>query len=164
MEEGATKYTGPRWEKPANQVVFRIKTDTNGNLIYKARLVVKGYEQIPRVDFTKTLSLVAGDTTTRTVLATAIYLGWSCKAIDVEAAFLIADLDEDVYVKIPQGYNSGGNKGNVYKLLKAVYGIVQAPRCWSKTFTKSLISKDFEASKVDPVSSFSVRMEKVVLS
>ena len=130
--------------------IFRIKTDTDGNLVYKARLVVKGYEQIPGVDFTETFSPVAGDTTIRTVLATAMYLGWSCEAIDVEAAFLNADLDEDVYVEIPQGYDSGGNKSNVYKLLKAVYGIVQAPRCWSKTFTKSLIAKGFEPSKVDP--------------
>jgi hypothetical protein len=113
-------------------------------------LVVKGYEQIPGVDFTETFSPVAGDTTIRTVLATAMYLGWSCKAIDVEAAFLNADLDEDVYVEIPQGYDSGGSKNQVYKLLKAVYGIVQAPRCWSKTFTKSLITKGLEPSKVDP--------------
>ena len=132
--------------------IFRIKKDTEGNQVYKAHLVVKGYEQIPGVDFTESFSPVAGDTTIRTVLATAMYLGWSCKAIDVEAAFLNADLEEDVYVEIPQGYDSGGSNGedNVYKLLKAVYGIVQAPRCWSKTFTKSLISKDFEPSKVDP--------------
>ena len=129
---------------------FRIKSDTNANLIYKARLVVKGYEQIPGVDFTKTFSPVAGDTTIQTVLATAMYLGWSCEAIDVEAVFLNADLDEDVYVEIPQGYDSGGNKNQVYKLLKAVYSIVQAPCCWSKTFTKSLITKGLEPSKVDP--------------
>ena len=36
------------------------------------------------------------------------------------------------------------------KLLKDVYGIVQASRCWTQTFAKSLDTKDLKQSKVDP--------------
>ncbi len=116
--------------------IFCIKTDTDGNQVYKARLVVKGYEQVPGVDFTETFSPVAGDTTICTVLATAMHLGWVCEAIDVEAAFLNANLKEDVIIEVPEGFGTGGRGvGMVCMLLKAVYGIVQAPRCWTKTFS-----------------------------
>ncbi len=106
---------------------------------------------MPGVDFTKTFSPVAGETTIRTVLATAMHLGWNCEAIDIKAAFLIADLEEDVSVEVSEGFETGRNvdRNNVCKLLKAVYGIVQAPRCWSKTFTKTMINKGLEQSNVD---------------
>ena len=132
--------------------IFKIKNNSDGNQLFKARLVVKGYEQVPGVDFTKTFSPVAGDTTIRTVLATAMHLGWNCEAIDVEAAFLNADLEEDVFVEVPKGFETGGtvDRNNVCKLLKAVYGIVQAPCCWSKTFTKTMINKGLKQSDVGP--------------
>ncbi len=132
--------------------IFKIKNDNFGNQLLKARLVVKGYGQVPGVDFTKTFSPVAGDTMICTVLATAMHLGWNCKAIDVEAAFLNADLEEDVFVEVPEGFETGGtvNWYNFCKLLKAVYGIFQAPRCWSKTFTRTMIDKGLEQSDADP--------------
>ncbi len=65
--------------------MFKIKNNSDGNQLFKARLVVTGYEQVPGVDFTKTFSPVARDTTICTVLATAMHLTWNCEAIDVEA-------------------------------------------------------------------------------
>ena len=57
--------------------VFRIKEDVlTGKTIYKARLVVKGYEQIPGVDFTETFAPVASDATIKMVLAVMMYNSW----------------------------------------------------------------------------------------
>ena len=103
-------------------------------------MVVKGYEQIPGVDFTESFSPVANDTTIRTALAVALHQGWIVESIDVEAAFLNADLEEEVHIEIPDGYPKTQVKGDkVLKLLKAVYSLVQAPRAWFREFTKKLI-------------------------
>ena len=100
----------------------------------------------------ETFSPVAGDTTIWTVLATAMYQNWVCEAIDVEAAFLNADLEDEVFVEVPEGFSGGdvNQLTQVFKLKKAVYGIVQAPQCWTKAFAKSLIEKEMQQSKVDP--------------
>jgi hypothetical protein len=133
--------------------VFRIKEDVlTGKTIYKARLVVKGYEQIPGVDFTETFAPVASDATIKTVLAVTMYNGWRAEAIDVEAAFLNADVDEDIYIEPPQGLIGVDSDTHVCKLVKAMYGIVQAPRCWSKTFAKCVTNKSgMTKSKIDPM-------------
>jgi len=82
--------------------VFRIKEDVlTGKTIYKASLVVKGYEKIPGFDFTETFTPVSSDASIKKVLAGMIYNGWRAEAIDVvEAAFLLnADIDEDIYIE-----------------------------------------------------------------
>ena len=52
----------------------------------------------------------------------------------MEAAFLNSDADEDIFIETPQGLNLVDSDTHVCKLMKAVNGIVQAPRCWSKMF------------------------------
>ncbi len=109
--------------------IFWIKTGSDKSLTYKARLRVKGYEQIPEVAFMQTFSPVAGDTTIWTVLATAMYQKWVCEAIDVVEAFLNADLDDEVLVEVQEGFGGGevNQLKQIFKLQKAVYSIVQAP-------------------------------------
>lgn len=55
---------------------------------------------------------------------------WEAHHFDVKSAFLNGDIQEEVYVKQPQGYEKKGEKYRVYKLLKALYGLSQAPRAW----------------------------------
>ncbi len=88
--------------------IFKIKVDNNGNQLFKARLVVKGYEQVPGVNFTEACSPMARDATICTVLATVMHLGWNCEAIDVEAAFLNADLEKMGSSKFPKASKRGG--------------------------------------------------------
>ena len=72
--------------------------------------MVKGYEQIPGVDFTESFAPTANDTTTGTLIAYhALYMrknGWIVRAIDIETAFLEADLDpaERCYIEVLEGY------------------------------------------------------------
>ena len=56
---------------------------------------------------------------------------WSAEIIDIETAFLYGDLEEEIYLKIPEGYEE--YKGNDLKekcllLRHAIYGLVQAAR------------------------------------
>ena len=113
----------------------------------KARLVVRGYEQIPGVDFTETFSPVASDAAIRTVLAITLFYAskhpsWKIDIVDVETAFLNAPLSEDIYVKVPEGYDKYTNlstkTNEVLKLNRALYGLVQSPRAWLKHFVSIL--------------------------
>jgi len=82
---------------------FVKKDDKAGGVRFKAWFVVKGFGQVPGVDFTESYSPVANDTTIRTALAFALHKGWIVDTVDVEAAFLNATLEEDVYMEFPEG-------------------------------------------------------------
>ena len=63
-------------------------------------------------------------------------------SVDVITAFLLADLKEEIYVKIPDGYpTQQGKGGKVLRLLKSLYGLKQSPRAWNEaldTYLKSM--------------------------
>ncbi|XP_044721122.1 reverse transcriptase (RNA-dependent DNA polymerase) domain-containing protein [Hirsutella rhossiliensis] len=56
--------------------------------------------------------------------------------MDVKTAFLYGDIDEEVYLEQPEGFEDG--TGRVCRLKKAIYGLKQAPRIWFHTITKFL--------------------------
>jgi len=74
--------------------------------MYKARLVIKGYEQRFRVYFTKTYALVVNLRSVRLLLALATYLDLEVYIIDVKTAFLNTVLPEHkrVYLSLPDRY------------------------------------------------------------
>nr|GEW31653.1 retrovirus-related Pol polyprotein from transposon TNT 1-94 [Tanacetum cinerariifolium] len=55
--------------------------------------------------------------------------------LDVKTAFLHGDIDEDIYMTEPEGFQSVGKEENLmYKLKKSLYGLKQAPRQWYSQF------------------------------
>ena len=75
----------------------------DGNVhIYKARLVAKGFKQIQGVDYDETFSLVAMLKSIRILLAIAAYFDYEIWQMDVKAAFLNGNLNEDVYLTQPE--------------------------------------------------------------
>jgi Reverse transcriptase (RNA-dependent DNA polymerase) len=130
--------------------VYKIKSDGR----YRARLVVKGYNQIPGVDFTESHSPVATDVTIRLLLVLIHVYNWYCETIDVETAFLYGLLQELVYLHLPAGINDIGgaetSADDVVVLDKALYGLVQASRVWLNTLIAYLLSIGFTRSRADP--------------
>ncbi|CAM8925879.1 unnamed protein product [Rhodiola kirilowii] len=129
--------------------VFRIKYHSNGTIErYKARLVVLGNKQVEGIDFTETFAPVAKMSTVRVLLSVAAVKGWELHQMDVHNAFLHGDLNEEVYMRPPQGY-SAIPSGYVCKLRKSLYGLRQAPRNWFSKLAAALRTFGFVQSLAD---------------
>jgi len=83
--------------------VYKTKTNPDGTLRYKARLVIKGYEQVQGVDFEETYAPVSKLPTLRYLISCAAQEGWEIDQLDVATAFLNPEIDKDVYMQLPEG-------------------------------------------------------------
>ncbi|GMI70307.1 hypothetical protein HRI_000700000 [Hibiscus trionum] len=131
--------------------VFRIKRKADGTVDrYKARLVAKGFTQIEGIDFTDTFSPVAKLTTFKVVLSLAASQNWHLLQLDVNNAFLNGILDEEVYMKIPPGYDTSAEGSNLAcRLHKSIYGLRQASRQWFHAFSQVVLKFGFCQSPSD---------------
>ena len=84
------------------------------------------------MDFTDNYSPVVNDVTFRVVVARMIIENIKGKVVDIDNAFLNGDLEHEIYMKIPEGYdeviNPRVDKEDCLILQKAIYGLVQAAR------------------------------------
>ena len=135
----------------ARRVFFTWKVDKAGCVMkLKARLVARGFSQVHTVDFMETYSPTPEALCVKTVVAVvAVERDWELRQLDVKQALIQADLDYDVYTKLPDG--CGSKSGEIVKLNKAVYGLKQAGRQWSLRLTQVLVEKvGMEQCKAGP--------------
>ena len=83
---------------------------------YRPRLVVKGFQQIPGIDYTNSYAPVAGYHIFRMTLAIAAAKNLSVETYDCSTAFAQNELDEEVYIKLPEGYSEYCNPSEDMKL------------------------------------------------
>lgn len=118
-------------------------TFPNQTLKFKARLVAKGFLQKEGVNYSAdslyapTLSRLSS----RILLAVAAQLAYIVSHIDINCAFLNAELKDDVYMYAPEGVSLP--QGKIFKLKKALYGLRQSPREWYKDIRQYFITLKF---------------------
>jgi len=132
--------------------VYKVKNEleknANNTTRHKARLCFMGNRQIKVLDFNETLLPVAKFTTVRCILAMTAADGWKLHQMDVKRAFLIGDLDEEVYMEKPDSYVDPTYPEKVCRLLQALYGLKQAPKMWYAKLDDFLKSQGFD--NIDP--------------
>jgi len=117
---------------------------------WKARLNLHGGKQELGVNYWETYSPVVGWPTIRMLLNLMILNGWVSKQVDFVLAFPQADIECDIYMEVPQGFNVNGNrKTHCLKLKKNLYGQKQAGRVWNHYMHDGLIARGFQQSQVD---------------
>lgn len=66
---------------------------------YKARLVIKGYNQLEGLDYFDTYSPLTRITSIRVILAISALRNIEVHQMDVKTAFLNGDLEEEIYME-----------------------------------------------------------------
>ena len=129
--------------------VFKRKVDAFGNFVkMKTRLVAKGFLQKFGVDYFDVFSPVTKLSTLRVLLSLVAALDLELRHVDVRTAFLNGDLDEEVYIKVPEGLHDM-YPGKCFKLRKAIYGLKQAPRVWWMNLSATLAKHGFVPTFAD---------------
>ncbi|GJR37866.1 putative ribonuclease H-like domain-containing protein [Tanacetum coccineum] len=113
------KAIGTKW-------VYRNKKDERGVVVRnKARLVAQGHRKEEGIDYDESLIM------------------------DVKSAFLYGKIDEEVYVSQPPGFIDPKYPKKVYKVVKALYGLHQAPRAWYATLSTFLLKNGYRRGTID---------------
>ena len=137
------RLVGCRW-------VFKVKR----NGVCCARLVAKGFSQIPGVHFTGNYSPVVNDVTFRVEVARMLIENLNGKVVVIDNAFLNGDLENKIYMKILEGYDEviskDVDKEACFILQNAIYGLVQAARQFWKNVEDKMQGEGFKLSEADP--------------
>ncbi|GJT73090.1 putative ribonuclease H-like domain-containing protein [Tanacetum coccineum] len=137
------KAIGTKW-------VYRNKKDERGVVVRnKARLVAQGHRQEEGIDYDEVFAPVARLEAIRIFLAFASFMGFVVYQMDVKSAFLYGKIDEEVYVSQPPGFLDPKHPQKVYKVVKALYGLHQAPRAWYATLSTFLLKNGYRRGTID---------------
>ncbi|GJR22397.1 putative ribonuclease H-like domain-containing protein [Tanacetum coccineum] len=111
--------------------------------------IQKGYRQEERIDYDEVFAPVARIEAIKIFLAFASYMGFIVYQMDVNSAFLYGTIDEEVYVSQPSGFIDPKFRKKVYKVVKALYGLHQAPRVWYATLSTFLLKSGYRRGTID---------------
>nr|GEW51696.1 putative ribonuclease H-like domain-containing protein [Tanacetum cinerariifolium] len=130
--------------------ILKNKRDSRGIIcINKARLVAQGHRQEEGIDYTDVFAPVARIEAIRLFLAFALFIGFMVYQIDVKSAFLYEKVAEEVYVTQPRGFEDPYHPKKVYKVVKALYGLHQAPRAWYERLSTFLLKHRYRRGTIE---------------
>ncbi|GKD26359.1 putative ribonuclease H-like domain-containing protein [Tanacetum coccineum] len=110
----------------------------------------QGHRQEEGIDYEEVFAPVARIKAIRLFLAYASFMGFLVYLMSVEKeCFLFGTIEEDVDVTQPLGFKDPEHPDKVYKVVKALYGLHQAPRAWYETLANYLLGNGFKRGKID---------------
>jgi len=106
--------------------VYKVKTRPD-DLIerYKARLVAHGFSQHYGLDYDETFNSVTKMTTMWILIALAASNVWKLWRIDLKNVFMYDEVDWEIYMDLPIGFESKEKIRYVHKLMKALCALKQ---------------------------------------
>uniref|UniRef100_A0A2N9FGC6 Reverse transcriptase Ty1/copia-type domain-containing protein n=1 Tax=Fagus sylvatica TaxID=28930 RepID=A0A2N9FGC6_FAGSY len=137
-------------------VFVRKRNEKNEIIRYKARLVAQGFSQRPGIDYEETYSPVMDAITFRFLISLVVTENLDMRLMDVVTAYLYGSLDNDIYMKIPEGYKMpeayNSKSRNMYsiKLQRSLYGLKQSGRMWYNRLSEYLLKEGFENNPICP--------------
>nr|GFA41139.1 hypothetical protein [Tanacetum cinerariifolium] len=111
--------------------------------------LLKGRTREEGIDYEEVFAPVARIEAVRLFLAYASFMGFLVYQMNVKSAFLYGTIEEEVYVCQPLGFEDPDYPDKVYKVVKALYGLHQAPRAWYETLANYLLENGFHRGRID---------------
>ena len=131
-----------------NKWVYKVKTrEVDSTPIYKARIVVKGFQQKKGVSFDEIFAPVVKMTSIRTILSIATSMDLEIKQLDVKTTFFHGELDEEIYMQQPEGFVEKGKENLLCRLKKSLYGLKQTPRQWYEKIKSFMLEHRFHKTQ-----------------
>nr|GEV58400.1 hypothetical protein [Tanacetum cinerariifolium] len=93
------------------------------------------------IDYEEVFTPVARIEAIRLFLAYASFMGFLVYQMDVMCAFLYGTIEEEVYLYQPLGFEDPDYPDKVYKVVKALYGLHQAPRACQDKYLAEILRK-----------------------
>ena len=115
----------------------------------KARLVANGFSQKEGIDYKKIFSLVVKHSSSHVLLALVAQFDLELQHLDVKIVFLTGDLEETIYMDLPEGFLAEGKQNHVCQLMNSLYGLKQSPRQWYKRFDAFMSTHEFFRTAFD---------------
>jgi Reverse transcriptase (RNA-dependent DNA polymerase) len=126
-----------------SKFVLKIKRTSDGTIErYKARIVLLGHLQRENIDYFETYAPVVDFTAVRIALVVASSTNMSIHRLDVKCEFLNGELEEEIYMRLPDSYAT--SDGSVCKLKCSIYGLRQAPRVWHAKLAADLATLGYK--------------------
>lgn len=142
------KPVGYKW------VFIRKRNEKNEIVRYKARLVAQGFSQRPGIDYEVTYSPVMDAITFRYLIGLSVFNNLDMYLMDVVTAYLYGSLDNDIYMKIPEGLKmhdtSKPREMYAIKLQRSLYGLKQSGRMWYNRLSEYLLKEGYENNPICP--------------
>ena len=114
----------------------------------KARLVAKGFSQVQDVDYFRTFAQTPSSASTKILAAVANEQGLKIFHLDVTQAFVRANPDAQIDMKLPDG--CGDKSGKIVRFNRLLYGLNQSGRQWAGLLVETVVEFGMEQSRTDP--------------